>query len=56
MDFFCQMKRAKEYGNEILLAEFDGGLYTIDEANSHIDPPGSHTPTKRGRRKWVSKV
>lgn len=54
-EYSAQMKRAKEYGNEILQAEFNGDPYTVDEADCPIDPLGSHTPTKRGRRKGSKK-
>ena len=54
-DYSAQMKHAKEYGNEILQAEFNRDPYTVYEADCPIDPLGSHTPTKRGRRKGSKK-
>lgn len=54
-EYSAQMKRAKEYGNEILQAEFNGDPYTVDEADCPIDPLGSNTPTTRGRRKGSKK-
>ena len=54
-EYSAQMKPAKEYGNEILQAKFNEDPYTVDEADCPIDPLGSHTPTKRGRRKGSKK-
>lgn len=54
-EYSAQMKRAKESGNEILRAEFKGDPYTVYETDCPIDPLGSHTPTKRGRRKGSKK-
>lgn len=54
-EYSAQMKRAKESGNEILRAEFNGDRYTVYETDCPIDPLGSHTPTKRGRRNGSKK-
>lgn len=46
-----QLRRAREYGEEILGEDFQGDPYSPDQAYSLIEPSCSHSPSKRGPKK-----
>jgi hypothetical protein len=45
-----QIKRAREFGDELLDENFEGDPYSVNDAYSVIDPKATHSPTKRGKK------
>ncbi|CAB4004866.1 Hypothetical predicted protein, partial [Paramuricea clavata] len=49
-----QIKRAREFGEEVLDEDFEGDPYSVNDACSVVDPRATHSRTKRGESPKVS--